>query len=611
MFRSANLNLLVSALRKDERWRTFMAEGDQLMAMWQAWYQDVENNIIWQQLWEQQHPFWENAVKALVNERTPNITDPNGKTFTQHHEEIMTIMNHRDDLKIQENRYIRMSNHLLMELSKQLTAPRSPLEWQHRLDWEEFGFDYSSDSIRYNAHFDVVRPRTGEILHAFDKRLHLFVKDFQDPRSISHNMMWINVMDLRIGGLVLMIRKAWHLRRENITIWFSSKSVDDYSMNISDEEALISTDLDFITAIAFAMRAKYPEYAGRRPKHGRNYMERAPPRYTFLVRTRSEVSRRVNPVQGVLPTEFSQKKISDARRPVSVTPADHRQDTTTSSTPRRGLQGGWITKDPGTVHTARSKQLIQAAQNAEAQGNYQARREFLLQATEELLLRLRRQSMTGFQPLQTRQVSEPQQYLEHLELQRSRTADQPLLFMEPQQPQQPQQPHPFGSQPACLGSEFNLSQVDLIQLNLLQVDLSQIDLSQVNLPQYMWYNPPIYDPNEFLEGEQLVQATLEPVTQQPQQTSLSSEFNINEFLNEIADENDDSDLLRLAILPGRTTDPAYEETMRELLFEMEEGDARQQMEAFFGAGDQTGANPETGDQQGEKRKRDDYDFDSG
>lgn len=43
---------------------------------------------------------------------------------------------------------------------------------------------------------------------------------------------------------------------------------------------------------------------------------------------------------------------------------------------------------------------------------------------------------------------------------------------------------------------------------------------------------------------------------------------------------------------------------------MEEGDARQQTEAFFGAGDQTGANPETGDQQGEKRKRDDYDFDS-
>lgn len=264
------------------RYETFASESHVIAELWARWNEDCMRYI--EAEWRQASVlrFWELAK----GEGKVDVVDTLGQTLDQHNEQMDIITHEHRQLVTEESRVLRLSNLILMEFNRQVTSPRNELEWQHRIEWEEFGFDYSANSTRFNAHYNVILASSGQVIGDEYTTLHTLLKDRLDPTSVSHNMLWVNGTQLRFSGLRDVLHRHHYLGRHN-SIWLRTTPTEkDWYSEISQPrgEYRINNDLELVRAVQLVMAHNWPQFTGRRPKQGRHHTGSLHPILSFIIR---------------------------------------------------------------------------------------------------------------------------------------------------------------------------------------------------------------------------------------------------------------------------------------------------------------------------------------
>ncbi|KAJ5983833.1 hypothetical protein N7481_005932 [Penicillium waksmanii] len=248
-----------------------------LVAEWERWFSDVEDYLKEQHEHEEASTFWKIALESgQAHDR-----EFRGMNLEQHNDQKVTLEGDRRTFEQSEVKLIRMSNFLLLEVRRQITEPLSDEQWQHQREWEEYGFDFGSNTTRYNAIIHTIHAPSGRPAPPF--RLGKLVRDAEDPTSYSHNGMWINGMRLRINGLKDgLTTQGW--LKPGQSIWLSPNPVTQVNLSFSSGEYRLENDLDLMNAVQTVMRARWPQLATARPIEGRHIIGDWEPVFTLVIR---------------------------------------------------------------------------------------------------------------------------------------------------------------------------------------------------------------------------------------------------------------------------------------------------------------------------------------
>lgn len=253
------------------RLAAFNLDGGRLIGAWQEWHKSVKTYHDRQLAYE---------IREQQRQQQSGITDRATRKVT----ELICLENMRRGCREDESRLIQQSNLLLLDMYKQWQTPLSEEEWQHRLDWEELGFDYSANSTRYNAKFSVVHASSGiSILDIPDLRLHRLIYNQQNPRSISHNRMWVDGLELRISGFRAILENQGAILPSQ-SIWLSRKSPAETDLSSTTGLFHLGSDLALVSALSTIMQRDWASFDGPRPVQSRHFLSGWPPEFTLVVR---------------------------------------------------------------------------------------------------------------------------------------------------------------------------------------------------------------------------------------------------------------------------------------------------------------------------------------
>jgi hypothetical protein len=305
-----------------------------LVAEWERWFSEVEDYLKEQHENEEASIFWEIALETgQAHDR-----EFRGMNLDQHNDQKATLEGDRRTFGQSEGKLIRMSNFLLLEVRRQITEPLSDEQWQHQREWEEYGFDFGSNTTRYNAIVHTIHAPSGRAAPPF--RLGKLVRDTDDPTSYSHNGMWINGMRLRISGLKDGLASQGWLKPGQ-SIWLNPNPVTQVNLTFSQGEYRLENDLDLMNAVQTVMRARWPQLATARPIEGRHVIGDWEPVFTLVVRDNQ-------PEEEVRIEEFVAAAYQRSRRDLEAAElADSVQDYSARRNNLLSSVGGLLSPTPG------------------------------------------------------------------------------------------------------------------------------------------------------------------------------------------------------------------------------------------------------------------------